>query len=286
MILTCPECKSRYVVNPNALMPNGRTVRCAKCSHNWFEDKPKPDVEIIANKNSDISENTNDDDEQSKPHDQINKPENSDNVESDNVEPDNIESDENFQFPISKPKKRKRPMPKGTNLPALQNHNYGSNKIGWISLMAFITIIISSFLLFQNTLTIIWPPSEKLYIAIGLDENHNSASLSEQNKIKKPPKEIPIDERLVIRGISTTLENRNNIVELVISGDIENISQQQQTIPVLKVILQDINQNPIREWIFKADKSVSNPGEIVTFATSLPTPPPEAKNVSVSITTK
>lgn len=47
MILTCPECKSRYVVNPSALLPRGRTVRCAKCSHSWHEKKPSDDVEVI-----------------------------------------------------------------------------------------------------------------------------------------------------------------------------------------------------------------------------------------------
>ncbi len=40
MILTCPECQTRYLADSAGFMPSGRTVRCSNCEHTWFQPGP------------------------------------------------------------------------------------------------------------------------------------------------------------------------------------------------------------------------------------------------------
>lgn len=44
MIIQCPACATKYVVPDTAIGVDGRTVRCAKCKHSWFQDGPEIEV--------------------------------------------------------------------------------------------------------------------------------------------------------------------------------------------------------------------------------------------------
>ncbi|MBI3451889.1 MAG: zinc-ribbon domain-containing protein [Rhodospirillales bacterium] len=47
MILSCPKCAARFAVDPAALGPGGRQVRCGRCRNEWFAAAPV-EAEIVA----------------------------------------------------------------------------------------------------------------------------------------------------------------------------------------------------------------------------------------------
>ena len=48
MLISCSSCNSKYLVNSADLKPDGRTVQCAKCGHNWFQTAKIEDEEILS----------------------------------------------------------------------------------------------------------------------------------------------------------------------------------------------------------------------------------------------
>jgi predicted Zn finger-like uncharacterized protein len=49
MLIVCPNCSTSYMVDPTALGPGGRTVRCARCKITWFASwqKEAPDAKAF-----------------------------------------------------------------------------------------------------------------------------------------------------------------------------------------------------------------------------------------------
>ena len=59
MLVSCSSCNSKYLVNSADLKPDGRTVQCAKCGHNWFQTAKIEDEEILGSSAPSSEKNIN-----------------------------------------------------------------------------------------------------------------------------------------------------------------------------------------------------------------------------------
>lgn len=44
MIVTCPNCSAKFMVDASALGPTGRQVRCGRCRESWFQGPAEPEA--------------------------------------------------------------------------------------------------------------------------------------------------------------------------------------------------------------------------------------------------
>ena len=193
MIVSCPSCATRYLIDPTALGGEGRTVRCAKCSHTWREQPP---------------------------------------------------ADMPKRIDILPPDSEPRPIPFGSNLPALVARRKRANRLGWI--------------------VDVWPPAEKLYTAVGLGADEiDTSELEFQNVVR---------EQMVEGGVPI----------LIIRGQIFNSADSERAIPAIRIGLMDAANTELRHWTFAAEQS-ELPGESSTdFETRLVSPPEGAVSLRIS----
>ncbi|MAU40852.1 MAG: hypothetical protein CMF31_04440 [Kordiimonas sp.] len=298
MILTCPECSTRYVVDPKKLLPSGRVVRCAKCSHSWQEPAPADDIPVVEEPPTAPETPGNaphSGGHTAKPSPQTSSDDNdlAQQIDSGHRAEENTAQDstDNFDFPIqrNRPKRPRPPRTSHANLPMVQSRSPDGNRWGWVSLIVFIGCIITGLLLFPEEVSKSWPPASKLYQSIGLTSDTPSASNADghirmpvqKQTIPTTPSK-PLDELLKIHGLTLSMIDERGTPTLTISGKIANIGDETVTLPPVKVEVTDAQRVTIREWtITPALKYLAIEGE-TTFQTSLPNPPQTATDVRVT----
>jgi len=213
MIVSCPSCATRYLIDPTALGGEGRTVRCAKCSHTWREQPPADMPKRV-----------------------------------DILPPDDVP----------------RPIPFGSNLPAVVVKRRRANRRGWLAVVAALLIIIIAGVLARGAIVDVWPPAEKLYSAIGLGEDEvDTSGLKFENVVR---------EQLVEGGVPI----------LVIRGEIYNGAEEARAIPPIRIGLMDATNVELHYWTFASEQSELGADNWTEFETRLIDPPESAVSLRIS----
>jgi predicted Zn finger-like uncharacterized protein len=156
------------------------------------------------------------------------------------------------------------PIRRGSNLPALPGQvRRGSARRAWAMLALAVVVLILGVVLGREPLVAAWPPSARLYEAIGIPVPAPGAGLALQDIAS---------ERVVEGGAPV----------LVVTGEIANMSTELRDVPMLRAALRDSSRHELQSWMFPAESSKLLPGETVRFKTEFANPSAEAVDLTVS----
>jgi predicted Zn finger-like uncharacterized protein len=157
VILTCPQCSTRYQTDAAKFQPAGRNVRCAKCGHVWHQDAPAPEPDL----DSDIIA------AEAPPEPVAATPMASQEAEA----------------PLSRPQTFTPIMARDRAHPSFDEPSRLPMRLaigaGWLGLIVIIVLIGWSALRFRQQIATVWPQSASLYSAVGLKANASGLNIQD-----------------------------------------------------------------------------------------------------------
>lgn len=247
MILTCPECSASYNVPAEAIGPEGRTVRCKKCKHEWFQKGEKKALEDLINM-----------------------------IESTEIEVDDIAFDDGKKKALP-PKAKKEKIPLKEKLKPLilklkklepvklKNYLFSGEKRSLLSHFASFMVALATFSImllclvsFRWGITSAIPSFGPMYEAAGFPL-HDYAMLN-------PEESLTID-RVTLTGEGDAREMTGNLI---------NLTSKNIKVPAIKLEYMDATGNTIHES--KAQLPVKVIQKEMSFAFNIVIPADVPKN--------
>jgi len=149
--------------------------------------------------------------------------------------------------------------------PELAERSKRTILFAWIVLGLLITAVVLGGLMFHKTIAVIYPPSKKLFMAIGFPAD----TLGHGLEILQPQ-------------TNSRMDGKDKV--LSIKGQIENTGSKVIDIPLLRGAVRNTAQKDIHVWIFKADDARILPGEKVTYSTEIRNPPRGGTGLNLTFT--
>jgi predicted Zn finger-like uncharacterized protein len=268
MIIACPSCSARYIVDPAKIGPDGRTVKCAKCAHAWAQ--PAPTAEEMAEA---VAPTPAPSAAAPQPSEEELADSLRERIGREPAEPDDSDADDdigdnfraNFDDAFSRDSRSEpRPLRGGSssNLPAIpEAPSRWPARLAWIGLIVAIIAVFGSVILFQDTVTKSWPASQRLYDMIGSTD-------------------AKIEKKLGVRSVQYTYPTSTT---LKIDGELVNLSKAPQNVPNLRVLFLDAGGKVVKRWTFPPRERRLLPDEVIKFSTIVQNPPADAKRIDVGL---
>lgn len=239
MILTCPECSTRYLTKENAIGPNGRTVRCAKCDSTWFVASEADELSLKDNQ-----------------------------AVVEEIVPISAAAGATVTTPsrstIGSAPIATSTVPERPGAHVVMRDKVDQERrrrrltsVGLIWAVPLALLFVAAILgyVFRQNIVNGIPQTATLYQAIGVDVKLSGLSI-----------EDPITRSALVDGKPV----------LVVNGAVRNITSKTQDVPLVELSLHSKDGEPLVTWLVDTRKENLGKKERVTFISEYPNPPLDA----------
>ena len=259
MIITCPQCATRYETADDAFTGEGRKVKCTGCGNIWLQ---KPQDEVAADEPEDV--NVPEETAEEFAGDA------SEEIDTNVLEGYLADWEEAAEVPEtgdedivdieSEAQRLASASRRASAEYADRRAERSAATRGWGKLAACIVVFVVGGYFFQVPIVKQFPAAAALYAQIGMDVNIRG---------------------LEFRNLTYKREFENGIPVLAIKGEVVNITGDSLNIPRLRFGLLDQVDQEIYHWSMQLKGKPLEPNQGVPFTTRLAAPPAAARHVQV-----
>lgn len=247
MILTCPDCATRFLIKQEAIGPNGRTVRCSQCSSTWFV-AGDPDVLSLT--------------------DNIQASENPAMQREPDAAPPLAQPDQDLEHGIEHGDKGGAPSQAAASIADAphfvirdreaerksRRRIMGVGMIWGLTLLILIAFALMAYF-FRTVIAEKFPGTIPVYKAFGIEASTSG---------------------LQIFDVETFHGSNEGTPVLFLNGKIKNYDFRLRNVALVKLSFMNANGEPVASWVVEPERSVLEPGAELAFVSQYPNPPIDA----------
>lgn len=271
MIITCPECHTRYKVDPASFGPKGRRVRCTNCDNMWTQG-PSEEVAETVDPEAPLGAEPAGATEEAAPEPAGAEPQAGAAETHPAPAPEPI-PEAAVPRAESEPLQEAAPKPElpsvaaaGPNRRQPEGRGAAAEKrgkvLGWIALITVTAAVLVGGALTRDSIVRVWPPAERIYQAAGF-----------------PPQGAAAGLKIEVVSHNHSVEDDRTI--LVVKGKVTNTSSRVREVPKLQAWIRGEDSRELANWTFTAAQTRLLPGETASFVTRYQNPPPGGTGLAI-----
>jgi len=300
MLIVCPSCATSYMIDPSAVPPAGRNVRCARCKTTWFVTPEKPaSASVSAFVDGVIAEAEAQSGDAapaaapSPPAEQAPQPQPADDFGGEPAEtiarakePPPVDHDapqveaalnEINQVPPAEAPPLVPPIGHGANLDAEEAESFAARRerlrarrqnkrrsSRWTAIILVLAAFNVAMVGARNEVVRYLPQTAPLFAAIGLPVNLRN---------------------LKFENVKISKDSESGVNALVVDGTIVSTGNSPTEVPRLRFSVRNASGQEIYTWTALPSRNILEPGEKLDFHSRLPSPSADAADVLVRFLT-